>query len=343
MPLLWGRAFSPDTWSTPYTRFFAFQVEGPGAAALITLSTVATVAAVALLAGCGGGPGGTGTPAGLALVGLLGLAAACLLILPNKTLSPQYLLWIGGLLAALGAVAPDERCSPGSTCWSWSACVLTQVSTRWVRDADRPALVQRHRRRAADRPQRPADRHHRARDRPGGAADRTAAAGAPAPAARPRRWPRGRARRRGARTGRLRATWTRGPGPLDLDRRPAPPTPRCCWPCSSPARSAGTPSTTRLGVVILVLSVGRPGRAVSRGAGRGRPSRLGVLVALGRRARRAGDQAAVHERRPPHLGAARRHLRRDGGHGAAPRSRCCVAARRSPGPRSAPPASRTGW
>ena len=127
VPLLWGRAFSPETWSTPYTRFLAFQVEGPGAAALTTLSTVATVAAVALLCWLWWRAWRTGVPASLSVVGLIGLAAACLLILPNKTLSPQYLLWIGGLLAALGAVAPDEPLLPRLNLLVVVTCVLTQV------------------------------------------------------------------------------------------------------------------------------------------------------------------------------------------------------------------------
>jgi hypothetical protein len=126
-PLLWGRTFSPDTWSTPYTRFFAFQVEGPGAAALTTLSTVATVAAVGLLCWLWWRAARTGVPAGLPLVGLLAIAAAGLLILPNRTLSPQYLLWIGGLLAALGAVAPEEPLLPRLNLLVAVTCLLTQV------------------------------------------------------------------------------------------------------------------------------------------------------------------------------------------------------------------------
>jgi Glycosyltransferase family 87 len=127
VPLLWGRTFSPETWSTPYTRFFAFQVEGPGAAALTTLSTVATVAALGLLCWLWWRAARTGVPAGLPLVGLLAIAAACLLILPNRTLSPQYLLWIGGLLAALGAVAPDEPLLPRLNLLVVLTCLLTQV------------------------------------------------------------------------------------------------------------------------------------------------------------------------------------------------------------------------
>ncbi len=130
VPLLWGRTVSPQTWSTPYTRFFAFQLEGPGVAALSALSTVATVAALALLGWLwwrGWRATGPDRPAGLPLVGMLALAAACLLIVPNKTLSPQYLLWIGGLLAALGAVAPDERSLGRLNLLTVVACVLTQV------------------------------------------------------------------------------------------------------------------------------------------------------------------------------------------------------------------------
>ena len=127
VPLLCGRAVSPDTWSTPYTRFYAFQVEGPGAAALTRLSTVATVAAVGLLCWLWWRAWRTGVPASLELVGLLALAAACLLILPNKTLSPQYLLWVGGLLAALGATVPDEPLLPRLNLLVVVSCLLTQV------------------------------------------------------------------------------------------------------------------------------------------------------------------------------------------------------------------------
>jgi hypothetical protein len=130
VPPLWGRVFAPGTWSTPYTRFFAFQVEGPGVGALLVLSTVATAAGLALLgwllwrAWRSTREAGAATPA---LVGLLAVAAACLLIVPNKTLSPQYLLWIGGALAALGATDPDEPLLPRLDVLLVVACLVTQV------------------------------------------------------------------------------------------------------------------------------------------------------------------------------------------------------------------------
>jgi hypothetical protein len=126
VPLLYARSFDSSVWSTPYTKFFAFQVEGPGAGTLLHLSTVATAACVLLLLYLGWRAWQAG-PASMAVVALLAVAAACLLIVPNKTLSPQYLLWIGGALAALGATAPDERTVPRLNALLLVACGLTQV------------------------------------------------------------------------------------------------------------------------------------------------------------------------------------------------------------------------
>jgi hypothetical protein len=127
VPLLFLRCIDSGVWSTPYTDFFAFQVEGPGAGTLLHLSTVATAACVLLLLWLYVRAWRTGVAAGPALVGLLAVAAACLLIVPNKTLSPQYLLWIGGVLAALGATAPDEPLLRRLNLLLVAACGVTQV------------------------------------------------------------------------------------------------------------------------------------------------------------------------------------------------------------------------
>ncbi len=126
VPLLFLRCIDSGTWSTPYTQFFAFQVEGPGAGTLQQLSTVATAACVLLLLWLfrRAWQAGAASPA---LVGLLAVAAACLLIVPNKTLSPQYLLWIGGALAALGATAPREPLLPRLNLLLVAGCAVTQV------------------------------------------------------------------------------------------------------------------------------------------------------------------------------------------------------------------------
>ena len=171
VPLLFARCFDSATWSTPYTRFFAFQVEGPGAGTALHLSTIATVAACCCCSTSAGGPGGPGRP-GWPWSALLSVAAACLLIVPNKTLSPQYLLWIGGVLAAPAATAPDERTLPrlNAAAAGHLRADPGPLPDR-VRHADRAALVQRDRRDAAGRPQRAARRDHRDRGPAGAAAD----------------------------------------------------------------------------------------------------------------------------------------------------------------------------
>jgi hypothetical protein len=129
VPLLIARLVSPSTWATPYTRFYAFQVEGPGAAALADLSTVATLAALGLLAWLcwrvlrwRQRPGDVRAVAGLLMTGTAGL-----LIITNRTLSPQYLIWVGGLLAALGCVAPAEPTVPRLVRLLLASCAVTQV------------------------------------------------------------------------------------------------------------------------------------------------------------------------------------------------------------------------
>jgi hypothetical protein len=130
VPLLWGRVVSPGTWATPYTRFFAFQVEGPGVRPLLALSTVCMVAAVAILGWLWWRVlrWDQRRPAdALPVAGLLSIGTAGLLIITNKTLSPQYLLWLGGLLAALGCVAPTEPLVPRLNRLLLGTCLVTQV------------------------------------------------------------------------------------------------------------------------------------------------------------------------------------------------------------------------
>jgi hypothetical protein len=130
LPLLWGRVISPGTWQTPYTHFYAFQIEGPGVRPLLTLSTVCMVAAVAVLGWLWWRVlrWDQRRPADvLPVAGLLMLGTAGLLVITNKTLSPQYLLWAGGLLAALGCVAPTEPLLPRLNRLLLGTCLVTQV------------------------------------------------------------------------------------------------------------------------------------------------------------------------------------------------------------------------
>jgi hypothetical protein len=107
VPLLVADLFRPDRWHVEYTRYYAFQVVGPGVDTAITLASVATVLAIALLAALWlrtlrRGLGAQVVP----VAGLLGTLTVILLTITDKTLSPQYLIWVAALLAVVGVTHP---------------------------------------------------------------------------------------------------------------------------------------------------------------------------------------------------------------------------------------------
>lgn len=113
-PLMVARAADPSRWSVDISPFQAFEVFGPGVGIWLGLSNFATVlglvAIVALYVRAFRGP----DPSAVG-VGLVVLAIVAIMIVTNKTLSPQYLLWLGGPMAALlvlkkaAATEPEQR------------------------------------------------------------------------------------------------------------------------------------------------------------------------------------------------------------------------------------------
>ncbi|MBI1758205.1 MAG: DUF2029 domain-containing protein [Actinobacteria bacterium] len=106
LPLLIAGAVRPDTWRSEYTRFFAFEVIGPGVSAMLVVSTALTALAVVGLAvlWLRAARAGRSAPAA---PGLLAVGTVGLMIITDKTFSPQYLIWLGALTAALGVTATD--------------------------------------------------------------------------------------------------------------------------------------------------------------------------------------------------------------------------------------------
>ena len=108
-PLMVARAVDPATWEVRYSAFQAYEVFGPGVPALLVVSTAATV--VGLLVTAVLFVRGFRRPEVTAVgLGLLVLATIAVTTITNKTLSPQYLLWLGGpaavLLLARGSQGP---------------------------------------------------------------------------------------------------------------------------------------------------------------------------------------------------------------------------------------------
>jgi Glycosyltransferase family 87 len=106
LPLLVGAVFSPGTWHVDFTKFVAFEVRGPGVQAMLTAASVATLVAVLLLAVLWLRAARLRVLPAEA-IGWLATVTVSLVVITNKTLSPQYLLWIGAALAALGVTGQD--------------------------------------------------------------------------------------------------------------------------------------------------------------------------------------------------------------------------------------------
>ena len=116
-PLMVARAIAPDRWLVDISPFQAYEIFGPGVAAWILISNVATLAGlvtIVVLAVRAFRAGGS-TPVA---VGLTVVAIVAIMTVTNKTLSPQYLLWLGGPTAALlllrRSADPDEHHAVGT-------------------------------------------------------------------------------------------------------------------------------------------------------------------------------------------------------------------------------------
>ena len=106
-PLMLLRMVRPEQWVVEISRYQAYEIFGSGVGLWQAVSNVATVLGlvtiVVLWVRAYRMPGGV-TPVAVALVVL---ATVTVVIITNKTLSPQYLLWIGGPIAALLLLRDD--------------------------------------------------------------------------------------------------------------------------------------------------------------------------------------------------------------------------------------------
>ena len=99
-PLMMARAVRPGEWIVDYSKFQAFEIFGPGVSALLLFSNLATVAGLVVIIALYARGFRNPQPTPVA-IGLVVLATVAIMTITNKTLSPQYLLWLGGPMAAL--------------------------------------------------------------------------------------------------------------------------------------------------------------------------------------------------------------------------------------------------
>lgn len=106
-PLMIARAISPSTWVVDISRFQAYEIFGSGVTPLLMLSNVATVAGLILIVLLFARAYRHPAPSATA-IGLVILATVAIMTITNKTLSPQYLLWMGGPMAGLLLLRGDQ-------------------------------------------------------------------------------------------------------------------------------------------------------------------------------------------------------------------------------------------
>src|SRR5215213_2508403 len=99
-PLMMARAVRPGEWIVDYSKFHAYEIFGPGVSALLLFSNLATVAGLVVIIALYARGFRNPQPTPVA-IGLVVLATVAIMTITNKTLSPQYLLWLGGPMAAL--------------------------------------------------------------------------------------------------------------------------------------------------------------------------------------------------------------------------------------------------
>ena len=108
-PLMWLRtAQDGGGWIVGLSRYNAYEISGPGVQAALQVADAATLVGLflAIFIGVRAAWLGRRTARGVAAVML---AIILIMIVVNKTLSPQYVLWLGGPLVALIGGAEDDR------------------------------------------------------------------------------------------------------------------------------------------------------------------------------------------------------------------------------------------
>ena len=105
-PLVYARAFLDGEWSVGMSQYNAYEITGPGVDTALQVADLSFLLGLAVIGVLGWRAVRLDrrTPATVALVML---ATTMVMIVTSKTLSPQYVLWLGGPVCAL-LVSSDE-------------------------------------------------------------------------------------------------------------------------------------------------------------------------------------------------------------------------------------------
>lgn len=138
-PLMLARMVHPvGTWDVRLSKYKAFEIFGPGVHLVGQLTTALTVLGGLLLVTLWWRAHRTSPSA--ATLGWIFLSTALVVTVTNKTLSPQYLLWLGGPVAAL---AVRSQANPAVRTFA-RVLLVTAVATQLVFPIGYNALLKTH-------------------------------------------------------------------------------------------------------------------------------------------------------------------------------------------------------
>jgi hypothetical protein len=139
-PLMLARMVHPvGTWDVRVSQYKAFEIFGPGVHLISRLTSLLTLLGGLLLVVLWWRAHRAPAPSARTL-GWIFLATALIVTVTNKTLSPQYLLWLGGPLAALAVRAPAD---PAVRTFA-RVLLVTAVATQLVFPVGYNALLKTH-------------------------------------------------------------------------------------------------------------------------------------------------------------------------------------------------------
>ncbi|HEX8080822.1 MAG TPA: glycosyltransferase family 87 protein [Jatrophihabitans sp.] len=139
-PLMLARMMDPvGTWEVRLSQYKAFEIFGPGVHLASQLTSVLTVLGGLLLVTLWWRAHSAPAPSAETL-GWIFLATTLIVTVTNKTLSPQYLLWLGGPAAALAVRAPAN---PAVRTFA-RVLLVTAVATQLVFPVGYNALLKTH-------------------------------------------------------------------------------------------------------------------------------------------------------------------------------------------------------
>lgn len=107
-PLMALRVFRHHTWELAISQYKSWEIFGPAVPGMLTVSTVVTILGGLVLVALWWRAHQAGGVTAETL-GWLFISTTLIVTVTNKALSPQYLLWLGGPVAALAVRAPQNR------------------------------------------------------------------------------------------------------------------------------------------------------------------------------------------------------------------------------------------